>query len=161
MEWIYDHPEILRSIIARSSGAIGELFVAQKVEQWGYRVRPASINARQCDLIATSPNGREFGIEVKTVKGSGAPWLVRNCPDESASLCWVFVYAPRTDDGLPNEDDIRYRIIKTQDVAKIWRSKFDGKPNKAPDITWRDLGANAGGPEPYLNQWENLPDWSR
>ncbi|HEY6815878.1 MAG TPA: hypothetical protein VI168_10100 [Croceibacterium sp.] len=157
MEWIHDHPELLRSIIARSSGAIGELLLVRQLEKRGYRARPASINARQCDLLVTSPAGREFSVEVKTVKGRGAPWLVRNCPDETASACWVFIHAPRADDGLPPEEGVSYRLLSTRHAAQIWREKFEGRPNKAPDITWKDLGAMPGGADPHLDRWDILP----
>ena len=157
MDWIHEHPDLLRSIIARSSGAIGELFLVRRLHERGYNARPASINARQCDLLVTSPMGREFSVEVKTVKGRGAPWLVRKCPDEAASAYWFFVHTPRADDGLPEDSALSYRILSTQDTARIWRNKFEGRPNKAPDITWNDLGAMRGGLDPHLDRWDILP----
>ncbi|HUE79045.1 MAG TPA: nuclease-related domain-containing protein [Sphingomicrobium sp.] len=153
--WMYEHPELLKAVIARSSGAIGELWVARKLEERGYLVKPANINARQCDLCVISPQGREFSIEVKTVKAKGAPYLVRQCPDETASI-WFFVHAPRNDCGLPKDEEVTYRILTSIEVAAVWRAR-NRVPSSAPDIRWADLDAGSGGTELHRDRWDKLP----
>jgi len=157
MDWIYRHPRLLESILARSSGAIGELMVAEELANMGYRAGPASINARQCDIRVISPRGTEFSIEVKTVKVRGAPYLVRQCPEPSVSSFWVFVHAPRAHDEFPDPRQMAFRVVKTQETARIWQNKFEGKEPKAADITWRDLQALKGQPDPWFDRWDQLP----
>lgn len=153
LSWISDYPDLLVSILANSSGAIGELWTARKLRAFGYSVVPTNDNSRQRDLIVTSPVGTTFGIEVKTVRGRGAPYLVRECPDPAESLIWVFVHAPRHPSGLPNDDDVSFFVLTTTEAATIW-NKINSPPSSAPDIKWRFLREHA-------DRWDKLPDWSK
>ena len=157
MDWISEHPDLLSSIIARSSGAIGELLVARKLKEMGYKARPARINARQCDLLVTSPNGYEFAIEVKTVTGKGSPYLVRQCPDETKSSIWVFVHANREQGEFPKENNVTYRILTTKEAEALWHNRNPEPLSSAPDIKWKDLDAGKLGGDKYLDRWDKLP----
>lgn len=153
LSWIGDHPELLINILANSSGAIGELWVARKLRGFGYNVVPTNNNSRQRDLIVTSPAGNTFAIEVKTVRGRGAPYLVRECPDPAESSVWVFVHAPRHPSGLPADDDVSFFVLTTEEAAAIWK-QINSPPSSAPDIKWRFL-------REHSDRWDKLPEWGK
>jgi hypothetical protein len=151
LAWINDHPDLLKSILANSTGAIGELWTARRLRSFGYTVVPTNNNSRQRDLIVTSPTGKTFGIEVKTVRGRGAPYLVRECPDPTASSVWVFVHAPRDTSSIPDDDDVCFFVLSTEEAAGIWKQS-NPRPSPATDIKWKFL-------REHLNRWDKLPDW--
>lgn len=153
LSWISEHPDLLVSILANSSGAIGELWTARRLRTFGYTVTSTNNNSRQRDLIATSPAGTTFGIEVKTVRGRGAPYLVRECPDPTASSVWVFVHAPREASSIPEDRNVCFFVLTTEEAADVWRQS-NPRPSTAHDIKWRFLRAHA-------DRWDKLPDWSQ
>jgi hypothetical protein len=62
--WVIDivelakrHGVLLERILAKSTGAIGEILVADALAALGYQVQPTNNNARQSDLLVTSPKG--------------------------------------------------------------------------------------------------------
>ncbi|HEX6073064.1 MAG TPA: nuclease-related domain-containing protein [Sphingomicrobium sp.] len=151
LAWISDHIDLLQNILANSSGAIGELWTARHLRRHGYEVRPTNNNSRQRDLIVTAPTGSTFCIEVKTVRGKGTPFLVRECPDPSASEFWIFVHAPRDPCSLPNDDEVSFFVVSAEEAASLWRQS-NQRESTAYDIKWRYLRDHAG-------RWDKLPDW--
>lgn len=149
LQWIIEHPELLKSILANSSGAIGELWTARRLQSKGYSVRPTNNNSRQRDLVVTSPMGRIFHLEVKTVRTKGSPFLVRQCPDPAASAFWIFVHAPRSPFGLPRDEDVTYFVLTCEEAAKVWRT-VNQTPSSAPDIRWAHLRT-------HIDRWDKLP----
>lgn len=88
------HGAILEKLLAKSSGGLGEILVADALTVRGYSVRPTNNNARQSDLLVTSQSGVTFSVEVKTGRDKRPTWWVRTCPDPSASAIWCLVSAP-------------------------------------------------------------------
>src|SRR4051794_37840520 len=88
--------------LENSRGELGELLVTDALRARGYRVEPTKTNARQSDLLVTSPGGTVFSVEVKCGRSKRPTWWVRQCPDPSASAIWCLVAAP----GDPSEDEI-------------------------------------------------------
>lgn len=153
LKWVLDHPDILRSILAYSSSAIGELLTARHLASQGYEVVPTNNNSRQRDLKVTAPSGHQFHIEVKTVRGKGSPFLVNRCPDPERSAYWVFVHAPREATGLPAEADVSFFVLTCAEAAAIWRdSNKAAISTSAYDIKWRYLAD-------HLERWDKLPEW--
>lgn len=52
-------------MLAKSSGPIGELLIAEELVKIGYKVQHKNNNSKQLDLIAISPKGISFSIELK------------------------------------------------------------------------------------------------
>lgn len=153
LRWVLDHPDILRGILAYSSGAIGELRTARHLAQNGYTVIPTNNNSRQRDLVVTAPSGRQFHLEVKTVRGKGSPFLVNRCPDPERSAYWVFVHAPREATGLPADADVSYFVLTCAEAAAMWAdSNRKAVSASAYDIKWRYLAD-------HRDRWDKLPEW--
>lgn len=153
LRWVLQYPDVLRSILAYSSSAIGELWTARQLANNGYRVIPTNNNSRQRDLKVTAPSGREFHIEVKTVRGKGSPFLVNRCPDPERSAFWVLVHAPREPTGLPADADVSFFVLTCAEAAAMWaESNRMAVSASAYDIKWRYLAG-------HLNRWDKLPEW--
>ena len=146
------HPELLRNILVKSTGAIGEILVAEKLNELGYRVEPTNNNARQRDLIATSPNGVRFGVEVKTGATKRPTWWVRLRPDADLSAIWVMIAAPRKMTELPDPDKVEMFVFSTEEIQTIWdASEYNGKNPGNGDIRRWQL------PEDSIDAWDKLP----
>jgi hypothetical protein len=147
--WIADHQDVLRRILSRSTGPLGELLVARKLEEEkGYKVGPARINAPQADLQVRTPSGAEFTVEVKTVSEKNVCWQVGSCPDKSFSQFWIFVFAPRESSGLPHEEHVRYFVLTASEAAELWLRPE--QTHKRPDIRWQHV-------RDHENAWDKLP----
>jgi hypothetical protein len=153
LSWVLEYPDVLRSILAYSSSAIGELWTARYLANNGYNVIPTNNNSRQRDLKVAAPSGRQFHIEVKTVRGKGSPFLVNRCPDPERSAFWVFVHAPREPTGLPADADVSFFVLTCAEAAAMWAdSNRTAVSASAYDIKWRYL-AN------HRDRWDKLPEW--
>ncbi len=146
------HPKLLESILAKSTGAIGEVLVAEKLFALGYQVKPTNNNARQCDLIVTSPFGVEFGIEVKTDRQKRPTWFVRTRPDPKASAIWVLLSAPREPTALPNPNEVEMFVLTVDEIVKLWdASKWNQNNPHNGDIRRRQV------PDSSCGAWSKLP----
>ena len=99
-----DYPVLMKQILARATGQLGEYIVSEALRSRGYATT-FTTNDEQLDLHVTAPDGRTFTVEVKTGRTRSA-WWVRKRPWRSEF--WVFVYAPKTpfiDNGQVNFDD--------------------------------------------------------
>jgi hypothetical protein len=153
LNWVLDHPDILRGILAYSSSAIGELWTARHLASQGYEVVPTNNNSRQRDLKVTAPSGQQFHIEVKTVRGKGSPFLVNRCPDPNRSAYWVLVHAPREPTSLPADSDVSFFVLTCAEAAAMWHeSNKTAVSSAAYDIKWRYLAD-------HLDRWDKLPEW--
>jgi hypothetical protein len=153
LQWVLEYPDVLRSILAYSSSAIGELWTARHLAQNGYRVIPTNNNSRQRDLVVTAPSGRQFHMEVKTVRSKHSPFLVNRCPDPERSAYWVFVHAPREPTGLPADSDVSFFVLTCAEAAAMWHeSNKTAVSSSAYDIKRRYLAD-------HLDRWDKLPEW--
>lgn len=146
------HPDLLERILAKSTGILGEIIVADELEKLGYTVQPTNNNAKQSDLLVTSPNGEEFSVEVKADRQRRPTWFVRVCPDPTLSQIWCLVSAPRKADGLPDPNDIQIFVLKAEEAATIWQSsEWNQKnPTKGDLRRWQI-------PDGALFDWDKLP----
>ena len=136
------HPELLASILAASSGPLGEILVAQALRKLGLAVEVLSNNWRQRDLKIETEDGRSFFIETKTVRQQGSVWIVNQPPDPMQSKFWILVCAPRTADSLPREEDVRFFVLSTEEALEAWSKSSPAKNPKAAiigDIRWNNL----------------------
>lgn len=147
------HPKLLESILAKSTGAIGEVLVANQLIELGYKVEPTNNNTRQCDLVAQSPCGTTFGIEVKTDRQKRPTWFVRTRPDIEASIIWVLISAPRKPTELPDPGAVEMYVLTVQEVQELWDTSDWNKRNPTNgDIRRWQV------PDIALDSWNKLPE---
>lgn len=146
------HGAILERLLAKSSGGLGEILVADALTDRGYSVRPTNNNARQSDLLVTSRSGVTFSVEVKTGKDRRPTWWVRTCPDPSASAIWCLVSAPREATALPEHSDVEVFVLTSQEARAIWlANEWNQKHPDNGDIRRWQV------PDDALGAWHKLP----
>jgi hypothetical protein len=146
------HPKLFENILAKSTGAIGEVLVADRLGELGYKVEPTNNNARQCDMIAHSPNGTAFGVEVKADRQKRPTWFVRTRPDTEISAIWVLISAPRKPVELPDPDRVEMFVLTSQEIRDLWDASDWNKRNPGNgDIRRWQV------PDTALNDWSKLP----
>ncbi len=146
------HPKLLEKILAKSTGAIGEVLVADRLGELGYQVEPTNNNSRQCDLIAHSPNGTSFGVEVKADRQKRPTWFVRTRPDTEISAIWVLISAPREPTGLPDPHQVEMYVLTSHEIRNLWDASDWNKRNPSNGDIRRWQVPNAA-----LNDWSKLP----
>jgi hypothetical protein len=146
------HGPLLERILAKSTGALGEILVADLLLSRGYDVRPTNNNARQSDLIVTPENGLSFSIEVKSDRQKRPTWFVRQCPDVSVSAFWCFVSAPRAVTALPDPSDAEIFVLTSAEAHSLWMSSdWNQKNPQNGDIRRWQI------PDDALSAWHKLP----
>lgn len=146
------HPELLTAILAKSTGALGEVLVAEALLERGFLVRPINNNSFQFDLEVTSPTGKKFGVEVKADRARRPTWFVRRRPSLDASQFWFFVSAPREPDQLPDPALVQMFILTSKETQDIWEESDWNKRNPTNgDVRRKDI------PDDALNAWHKLP----
>ena len=146
------HPRPLASILAKSTGALGEVLVADKLLSLGYRAEPRNNNDRQRDLITRSPRGVEFGVEVKADRQRRPTWFVRTRPDADASAIWILVSAPREPAALPDPSAVEMFVLTVEEVRGLWDSSDWNRRNPANgDIRRWQV------PDDARDAWHKLP----
>ena len=146
------HPFLLEKILAKSTGAIGEVLVADRLIELGYKVEPTNNNARQCDLIAHRPNGTTFGVEVKADRQKRPTWFVRTRPELDISAIWVLISAPREPTKLPDPDLVEMYVLTSHEIRDLWDASEWNKRNPSNgDIRRWQI------PDDALNAWAKLP----
>jgi len=147
------HPELLTAILAKSTGALGEVLVAEALRERGFRVRPVNNNSFQYDLEVTSPAGVTFGVEVKADRARRPTWFVRTRPSIDASQFWFFVSAPREPDQLPDPALVEMFILTSMETRIIWDNSDWNKRNPTNgDVRRWQI------PDDALNAWHKLPE---
>lgn len=147
------HPELLTAILAKSTGALGEVLVAEALRERGYIVRPVNNNSFQFDLEITSPAGTTFGVEVKADRARRPTWFVRTRPSIDASQYWFFVSAPREPDQLPDPALVQMFILSSKETLDLWdQSKWNIEHPTKGDMRRKDI------PDDALFAWHKLPE---
>jgi hypothetical protein len=146
------HGDILERLLAKSSGGLGEILVADALTKRGYSVRPTNNNARQSDLFVMSPLGVTFSVEVKTGKDRRPTWWVKKCPDPSVSAIWCFVSAPREATELPDPANVEIFVLTSEEARSIWKASDWNKrhPDNGDIRRWQI-------PDEALHAWQKLP----
>jgi len=148
-----EHPELLKRILAKSSGAIGEILVADKLTALGYTVTPTNNNTRQSDLLVRSPHGVLFSVEVKTDRQRRPTWFVRHRPDPEVSAVWVLLSAPREAYSLPDPGQVEMFVLTVNEIVTLWDgSEWNRKNPQNGDIRRWQVPDNA------RDAWHKLPD---
>lgn len=153
VELVARHPELFERILAKSTGALGEIMVADQLAMMGYEVQPTNNNDRQSDLIAKSPQGTEFGVEVKADRAKRPTWFVSTRPAIELSLIWVFVSAPRLAIELPAADRVEMFVLTGEETQALWDSSVwnQQNPTRGDMRRWQI-------PDDALNAWHKLPE---
>lgn len=100
----------------------GQFFVAAELTRRGYRVSFTLGTAPSTDLVAISPKGEQFKVEVKTKRKEGSSGLVRTVPKDS-NLYYVLVVSRPKDDFPPP----KFWVLTSREVKAILRKrKRDG-----------------------------------
>lgn len=123
------HPDLFERILAKSTGALGEILVADQLARLGFDVKPTNNNSKQSDLLVAGPDGFKFSVEVKTDRSRRPTWFVRTRPDSNASAYWVFVSAPRAPQELPRTEDVQMFVLTTLETQQLWDSSKWNKAN--------------------------------
>lgn len=147
------HPELLTAVLAKATGVLGEILVAEALRQRGFVVRPVNNNSPQFDLDVTSPAGTTFGVEVKADRARRPTWFVRKRPSIEASQFWFFVSAPREPDQLPDPALVQMFILTSMETREIWDNSDWNKRNPTNgDVRRWQI------PDDALNAWHKLPE---
>lgn len=149
------HPALLRRILNRASGVIGELWVAQRIEALGYEVEIHENNLSQHDLTVRKDGQIVAEVEVKPGREKRPTWLVRTIPQLSQRhrKIWVFIAAPRAIGLLPDSQDPRIEmfVLYASEVRDIWiKSKWNQNNPLAGDVRRHQID------DSHLNAWEKL-----
>ena len=146
------HTALLERLLAKSTGALGEILVADALIARGHSVQPTNNNARQSDLLVTSPSGTAFSIEVKAGRERRPTWFVHTCPDPDASAIWCLVSAPREATALPDPADAEIYVLTAEEARTIWQSSdYNQRNDKGCDIRRWQV------PDDALEAWHKLP----
>lgn len=152
-QMVLKKPELLERLLAKSTGSLGEIIVADAISKLGYKVLPTNNNARQSDLLVTSPNGTEFSVEVKSDRSRRPTWFVKTVPDLNASTIWCLVSAPREATELPDPEIAEIFVLTVEETQTIWLDSEWNKNNPTNgDIRRKDI------PDEALNAWSKLPN---
>jgi hypothetical protein len=134
---------------------LGEILVEDELNTLGYSISPTNNNARQKDIVVTTPKGKHFRVEVKTSRIKRACWPVRVCPDVQASDIWCLVCAPRVPTDLPDKDEVEIFVLTSAEALEIWlRSDWNKQHPTNGDIRRWQV------PDSALRAWHKLPDYS-
>jgi hypothetical protein len=125
----------------------GQFYVAYELCRRGYRIALTHGNMPQTDIIATSPKGRSFRIEVKSMRGKNF-WRYKR-RDAEIDLFYVFV--------LTNEkiNPPRVSVLTSEEVMAEYDTYFKAHPNSHQDNQW---GTTDTIIRKYVGQWGKLPE---
>lgn len=133
-------------------GVSGEYFVAAELARRGFSATLTMKNTKFYDVLVIDNNGKQYALQVKTLKGSNKKWPlnVKNENIKDNNVFYVFVCL----NGLENPD---YYIVPSKVVAKqIHRNhiewlKAKGKNGQVHnDSKLRNFTIND---EKYHNAW--------
>lgn len=124
----------------------GQFYVAAELTRKGYIVTFTLGNVPTTDLLVKSPEGKTFGVEVKSAKTKSICQLKEPpVPDNPEDLFWIFV-------SLLGDAQPVYCIIRSDEVLRLWHEYNDKFPadDKFQGIQWSTL-------REYQDQWDALP----
>jgi hypothetical protein len=129
--------------------------VASELCKRDYQVALTLGNHPAVDLMARSPSGTHFSVDVKGLYKRNF-WPVQlQAPREK--LFYVFAYVPA---GLPNQFFVMTQHQVAEAIQANWdrycarhglaASDADARENRFPGVEWKLA-------EPYRDQWDALP----
>jgi len=125
--------------------------VAAELTRRGYLVTLPLGNAPKTDIMAISPSGKRFTVEVKGL-GEGNWWIIGKV-EPSEDLFYILVHVPRED---PTQRP-RFFIMKSDEVKNEEDKYIEEKKAKGKKVTEMDYGFAWKTVFKYENQWDKLP----
>jgi hypothetical protein len=130
----------------------GQHYVAYELNRRGYIATLTFGNATQTDILAKSPIGVVFDVEVKSMSGPNF-WRVNKRPSNPKTI-WFFVTT-----NMELEKPV-VSIMTGSEVQKEWDDYFNGWLKRHPEDSGEDDGSNFIAYKQikhYENHWETLP----
>ncbi len=126
-----------------------QFFAAAELTRRGYLVSLTLGNAPVVDLLAISPAGQHFQVDVKGLSSKNF-WLIREreCP---ADLFFILVYVPL------KGDHPQFFIISAGTVMAEIRSLREETLRKRKKWTLWGAGLNWGTAAAFRDRWDLLP----
>jgi len=129
-----------------------QFYAAAELSRGGYVVAPTLGHAASADLLAQTPTGHAFTIEVKGQQKKN-DWFIRK-PSRTSTTLYVLVAVPTTDierPGAPKFFLMTARDIRVAMVRYLRARKLRGTPMTKWQwsIRWRDA-------LPHENAWSKL-----
>lgn len=124
----------------------GQFFVAGELTRRGYWVSIPLGNAPSTDIVAVSPKGEHFRVEVKTKAQDSSSWWIKDVRTNS-SLFYVLVLRGQGDDYHPP----KYWVVESRKIKNILLKK--DREGKTRQVLKSDI-------ERYTEEgsWTALPD---
>lgn len=129
----------------------GQYYIAYELSKRGYVASLTIGNAPEIDILARSPKGTPFSVEVKTMQKPNV-WRVDD-PVENTNY-WFFV--------LLNEGDPEVAIMTGEEVKQEWENCYQHMCELHPDWkeqrTGHNIGIHHSQIKKYLDRgWKILP----
>ena len=141
----------------------GQYGVAHELTRRGYLVSFTIGNAPKTDLICTSPKGKDFSVQVKSLTSKSYFLYQESLLSAGPDLFFVFVLAPEIKDEksiLPVEYYILNRtqfrqIVEKENLRINKEEEKRGKPYAqfSPGIIYATIKDSG-----YRDAWNNLPE---
>jgi len=125
-------------------------YVAAELVRRGYLVALTLGTAPKTDLLATSPSGRPFKVEVKGLRRSNF-WLIGDVPAHQ-DLFYALVFVPEDASQRP-----RFFILTAHEVREEMKSYQEKVLAKGRKIAELDYGFPFRNALKYENGWGKLP----
>ena len=125
-----------------------QFHVAEELRRRGYRVPPTLGNAPMGDLLAVSPEGKQFKVAVKGLSTKNF-WLSKG-REPKDELFYVLVY-------IPIKDFLRF-FVMSSDELMYEREEFKKDKERRTGKYREELGGfNWSKAIKYENKWDKLP----
>lgn len=124
----------------------GQFYVAYELCRRGYRIALTHGNMPQTDIIAVSPGGVSFRIEVKSMKAANF-WRYKKHEVEE-DIFYFFVIANKKL-KIP-----RVSILSSQEAMTEYDNYKNAHPTSRQEGQWGALDTTI---RKYVDQWEKLP----
>ena len=139
------------------SGTSGEYYAAAELSRRGFLATITNRNAERVDILAAKPrSGRALKIQVKTIQGAKAKWVLRDKSEEDYGPGFFYIFVRLGAIGtrpdfhiVPSE--VVARSVRTLHAEWLSGAKKDGSARK--DTSMRAFRDDDGG---YKEAWELL-----
>jgi len=121
-----------------------QFYAAAELTRRGYLISLTLGNAPRSDLLAVSPKGTQFKVQVKG-QAVQSSWLVQNVDKREKNLYWIFVYLPK-----PENESPKFFILANREMAKGWRTDPNPRYRYPSGSYWSYVSQ-------YENHWKSLP----
>ncbi len=125
-----------------------QFYVAAELSRRGYLIALTLGNAPRTDLIATSPSGKSFRVEVKG-QASKNFWIIRR-HDVDKDHFYALVFLPKT--GSPT-----FLILTSKEVQTL-RDEYAVRMSAKGSYRDELGGFNWTSPLPHRDRWDKLPN---